>query len=89
MSKFDLYLSWIDRPSTSLEEADLILLCRDVLPKWDAERECLKPQLPHKFVLVSINNVKEISLVVGAMACVSDGSPILQKMLRCKSSSRW
>ena len=89
MSKFDLYLSRIDRPSTSLEEADLILLCRDVLPKWDAKRQCLKPQLPHKFVLVSVNNVREISLVVGATSSVSDGSPILQKMLRCKLSSGW
>jgi hypothetical protein len=83
MWKFNLYLSCQDakRSAMPLRTSDLLLLCSDGLPEWDAKRECLAhSQTPQKFLLAYVNNAREDYSVVSATACVQDGSPILEKM---------
>ncbi|KAG0565529.1 hypothetical protein KC19_8G197500 [Ceratodon purpureus] len=88
MWKFRLHSSRASqRSALPFRTSDLLLLCSEELPEWNAERECLANlQAPQKFLLVYVNNAKEESSVVSATACVQAGSPMLEKMTMASTS---
>lgn len=65
-----------------VRSSDLLLLCCGELPRWDARRGCVMPQMHHRFLLVNVISAREGSSVVTVTAYLPDGSPMLQPAAR-------